>query len=130
MRWLFVFFIVVSAIVVMTNRTGPWPNESLDAATILAKRDHRPVIAIVGAEWCGYCKKLDRRTLSNAEVKDALKGFHVVKIDADSSQGKEFSAKYGVQGLPTVVFMDEHGTEKDRIEGYVPPEVFLTGLRK
>lgn len=130
MRWLFVFFIVVSAVVVMTNRTGPWPNESLDAATILAKRDHRGLIAIVGAEWCGFCKKLDRKTLSNGEVKEALKAYHVVKIDADSSQGKEFSAKYGVQGLPTVIFLDEDGSERDRIEGYVSPEVFMTALGK
>lgn len=129
MRWFFFFFIVISLLVVAFTRNSPWPNEDLGAAKTAAKKDQRSVVAIVGAEWCKYCHQLEKKTLTDDRVAEALKKFHVVKIDADSEQGKAFSDKYRVQGLPTVVLMDANGTERNRIEGYAPPEDFLLLLK-
>ncbi len=43
----------------------------------------------------------------------------------NSSEGNRLSKKYGVYGLPTLIFLDNEGNvmKNYTIEGFVPPEI-------
>jgi glutaredoxin len=56
--------------------------------------------------FCKGCKSV-KELLSTL----SLKGDH---IDASSDDGSEIAVKYNVQGVPTVVFLDEQNNEITR----------------
>ena len=69
------------------------------------------------AEWCGPCKMispiLDVLSDTNKDV-----SFNKVDIDLrdDNQKAPQLAAKYGVRGIPTVVFIVD-GEEKSRTVG-------------
>lgn len=61
------------------------------------------------AEWCAPCKLL-------GPVLDSIPhGFEVQEIDADND--RQSVVKYGVRGVPTLILIDDDGTELRRTVG-------------
>lgn len=76
------------------------------------------------ADWCVWCGKLDQETYNNQEVTSYLNEKLVcIKVDVEKNAG--LSAKYSVQGLPTITLLSSDGEEVGRIVGYRPPGQFL-----
>ena len=66
----------------------------------LLESNDTPVVAMVFAEWCGYCKKMAPildQMLSDPAAKDVL----IIKINADNA--KKLGAKYQVSGFPVLL---------------------------
>ena len=56
-------------------------------AARLAQRMNKPLLVEVGAEWCGYCAKMQQETLRNVHVADHINACFVpVKVDADAEK--------------------------------------------
>lgn len=121
-RWILVGLLVVSAVVIGVKHgagSGPWKGEDFSAAMAQAAPAHQPVVAIIGADWCEFCHKLEDETMPDAKVKAALAKWKIVHVDGDSKSGKEITAKYGVDGFPTILFLDDRGNELNRVVGFV-----------
>lgn len=92
--------------------------------------------------WCGYCKKMDQETFSDATVAKILnRYFYPVKFNAEGnntftwngqtynpgkggrSRAHEFAR--GVQGYPTFVLYRADGTPLQAIPGYSPANEFV-----
>ena len=81
------------------------------------------------AEWCGWCKKLDRETYGDERVMRILHdGFVSVKVDTD--EHPDIAKKYSVTGLPTILFLSPSGEEMRRITGFQPPDRFIQTINK
>jgi thiol:disulfide interchange protein DsbD len=101
-------------------------------ALALAKAEGRPVIIDFWAEWCTACKELDRIAWSRPEVKAEASRFVAVKLDGtvESEAFTALAEKYGVVGMPTVIFIDPRGREvPERVMGAVPAEEMVRRLR-
>ncbi len=100
-------------------------------AVALAKASGRPVIIDFWAEWCTACKELDKIAWSDPRVQAKAARFVAVKADGTESTD-EFMAladKYGVVGMPTVIFIDGQGREvRDRIIGAIDADEMLKRL--
>lgn len=103
--------------------------KSYEDAVALAQKGNKLIMIDFYTEWCGWCKKLDQDTFSDAKVAKAAGKFASVKVDAEK-EGEELAKKYDVQGYPTILFVDANGEVFGRIGGYMPPEPFMKELDK
>lgn len=94
----------------------------------------QPVIIDFYADWCAACKELEKFTFGNLEVKREMKDALLLKVDAttENDQVTPVLEKYGVIGLPTIIFIERDGTiRKDlTLTGYEPPLDFIKRLKK
>ncbi|HEY4481409.1 MAG TPA: protein-disulfide reductase DsbD [Candidatus Brocadiaceae bacterium] len=100
----------------------------------VAKASAKPVMMDFWAEWCSVCKKLDKKTYSDPEVISESKRFINIKVNCtntDDPTVRLLWGKYGVIGLPTLVFVSPDGTIlKDKtVTGFVEPSELLRIMR-
>jgi thiol:disulfide interchange protein DsbD len=112
--------------------------DSEEAATALAKAEHRPLLVDFTADWCIACGKLARLTFADPRVRKRAGQFVGLKIDLSVNQelpdaeqeklearGELIKKRYKVVGLPTVLVYDSQGKERIRLTDFVGPEEFL-----
>ena len=104
------------------------------ATAIEAALNKQVVVIDFYADWCAACHELDKFTFGNLEVKRALAGAVLLKVDAtqENAQVTPLLAKYGVVGLPTIIFIEKDGTvRKDlTLTGFEPPMDFIKRLKQ
>ncbi len=105
-----------------------------ESALAKAKADCKPVLIDFFAEWCAACKELDRETYTAKPVLAESERFVSIKVDGttDHEVLENLYDRFGVQGLPTVAFVDPTGRvlSDPRVVGYLPPEQFLAQMQK
>ncbi|HZU34521.1 MAG TPA: thioredoxin family protein [Gemmataceae bacterium] len=79
-----------------------------------AQAEKKPMLVMMTATWCGWCKKLEHDTLRDAWVRSFLSGFVLVKAFED----KDVEKRYGCSGYPTLVFTDSDGKLIHKVVGY------------
>ncbi|MBN1442919.1 MAG: thioredoxin family protein [Planctomycetes bacterium] len=106
----------------------PWFRD-LEKAFEEARKSEKPLMVDFEADWCVWCKKLDRETYGDERVIRFVRAnFIAVKVDADKQP--DVKEKLSVSGLPTILFLSPTGEELLRITGYRAPEKFLEEARK
>lgn len=101
---------------------------SWEGAFERARAEGKPVLVSFEAEWCVWCKKLDSTTYRDSAVRALIAGSMVpLVLDVDGS-GRKLSDTHRVESLPTVLVFAPDGTERGRINGYLPPGQFLAAV--
>lgn len=90
---------------------------SFDAALKKSKNQGKPIMVDFYTDWCGWCKKLDKDTYSNKNVRSLAEKFICVKINGDKH--RNLVSKYNVTGYPSIFFLDSDGKVIKKIVGYV-----------
>src|SRR5690606_7020079 len=130
--------LVVLGVFVRVGLGGPsggieWSYD-LDAALARAEAEQKPVMIDFWAEWCAACKELDRYTFTDPEVLAEAENFVTVKIDGTLEDEHILALydRYGVQGLPTVLFLRPDGkpVEDPRVTGFLEGPKFAQEMRK
>lgn len=74
---------------------------SFDKIEKAAKDRNKPYIFFVYTDWCGFCKKMDRKYFSNTEIQHILSKYYRIKINPDNGEAeKALARKKGVKGYP------------------------------
>ncbi len=114
---------------------------SFEDAVELQKTKPKKIIVDVYTDWCGWCKKMDKNTYTDAEViKQIEANFYFVKLDAEQKEeikykDKVFSFKQeykanelavsllnGQMSYPSTVFLDEDMNLLTVVPGYLTPK--------
>ena len=137
----------LAALVATTILTGPlhaaeaaWQT-NYEKALAQAKAENKAVLLdFTGSDWCGYCIKMVKDTLSKKEFTEyAAKNLVLVEVDFPNGkpqteevkkQNAELEKKFGVQGYPTFLLLDKRGKELGRQRGYLEggPATFIAKL--
>ncbi|GDX79588.1 thiol:disulfide interchange protein DsbD [Deltaproteobacteria bacterium] len=116
--------------------SGPqihWASTEAEALALSAAAGGKPLMIDFTAEWCAACHEMEKFTYTNAAVIAASGDFVTVMIDCTDKADpvvKAVQEKYGVKGLPTVVFAKPDGTILAHTVGFVEAEEFVTVMGK
>lgn len=100
------------------------------AALARASTTGQPVVIDFYADWCMPCKELDEKTFTDGAVVKESERFLRLKADLTRTgdpQTVELSKKFGIIGVPTIVFLDPAGNEVRgaRLSGFEGPDKFI-----
>lgn len=116
-----------------------WP-----AAQAAAKASHKIVLVYIFQPSHDACVEMDRSTLNQQPVVDAVQEFVPLAISGASSKYREFCEQHKVgvrrntdkdmklefSAIPAYLFLDAEGNEYYRGYGFYPPHLFLDLLKQ
>lgn len=108
----------------------PWFEGSFAAAVAKAKADKTLVFVDFWTDWCGWCKRLDRDTFSDAAVVAEMGNLVCLSVDAGTEEGEKLARRFNVQGYPALILVDGRDEPQDYIGGYLGPRDFLREVRR
>ena len=93
-----------------------------------AKNYGKKVFVNFYADWCAYCKQMERTTFEDKRVIAYLNdNFIPVRVDSDKKPKR--AAEFGVRGLPVSWFLTETGERIGNQPGYLPADTLLPLLK-
>lgn len=100
---------------------GKWYDYA--TAMDLGKRHRKHVFIHFSAEWCTWCKKMQKETYTDSQVKTKLNNYVLCVVDTDKQ--RDIATKYNVSGIPTYVITHPDGNMVKTGSGFKPPNEFL-----
>jgi thioredoxin-related protein len=101
---------------------------SFDEGMAVGKSEGKKIFIHFWAEWCRYCRTMERKTFRNPSVIAYLKkNFISIKVDYDRE--KKLVSIFKVRGLPDNWFFSKDGEISKHQPGYIPPKKFLKLLK-
>ncbi len=82
-------------------------------AIAAASQTNKPILIDFWAEWCEACKKMDKTTFMDPEVRSKLDSeWTLLKLDLteETEQNDAIQEKYKLAGLPSLVLLKPDGT--------------------
>ncbi len=123
------------------SQDAEWLSDYSKAVEQAKSQNKAILLDFTGSDWCGWCIKFDKETLSTDKFADYAKAhLELVVVDFPNKKpqsdelkaaNKALGVKYGVDGYPTFVVLNADGKEIGRQVGYAPggPEAFIAQLQ-
>lgn len=125
-----VLFILMIAAGMANTLSAQSNNQGKKESTIWQKKDavrYKVTFIELGSVKCIPCQKM-QAVMKAVEEKYGSQ-VRVVFYDVWTPEGKPFCEKYGIEQIPTQVFLDENGKEFSRHVGYFPEEELVAVLK-
>ncbi len=111
-----------------TAQAAGW-QQDFEQAWQQAQRLQRPLLVHFYADWCGPCRQMDYAVLNTPEVLRTLDAdFVAVKVNVD--QRRDLANRFGVQSIPTDLFILPDGQVVSRSTGEQSKEAYLAQLAR
>lgn len=107
---------------------GP-PNDwhsDVAAAQAEARASDRYVLVDLYADWCGWCRKLEREVFSDPAFVEFAEPFVKLRVNVeDGGEGEELQARYQATSLPTLLVLSPRMALAGTVEGYAPRDAYI-----
>jgi len=101
---------------------------SYDEGMVLGRSEEKRIYINFHADWCVYCKVMEKKTFQNPAVISYLNKYFI-SIKIDTEKETKITYKYGVSALPDNWFLFKNGDIIGRRKGYIPPDLFIKILK-
>jgi YHS domain-containing protein/thiol-disulfide isomerase/thioredoxin len=104
----------------------PWSTDIEDSLR-RAAGENQLVLMEFTADWCVFCKKMEKTTFKDPKVIQSIsRGFVAVRVDADQNKG--LVKDLGIKGLPAILVVSPDLQVVERISGFQTPEALIPKL--
>jgi len=125
-RKLFLLFVILTAIVLNTDCSGQ--SSKAEDKTGNETGKYKVTFIELGSVRCIPCQQMQpiMKSVEEKYGKDVKVVFHDVWTEA----GAPYAKQYGIEAIPTQVFLDKDGKEYFRHVGYFPEEELVKVLQQ
>lgn len=85
-----------------------------------AKKDNKLLLVDFAAEWCSFCKKMDKTTWLDSEVQGSIADYYI-PVRVDDEIDPVIAEKYRDYGRPAIVVLNGDSIEIAKKTGYLEP---------
>ena len=80
------------------------------------------------SDHCGYCKRLESKTFTDATIADYINdNYTPVRVNIDKEQ--KLAARFGIRGVPNLHFLSPKGENIAHWPGYIESQRLIVMLR-
>lgn len=94
--------------------------EDFDQGLALARKEGKPVVLVLYADWCPFCHRLFEETIPDARLDDVRSAFVWLKVNSDLKP--EYGDRFGQKNFPMIVILDKEGKELAKHTGFQDAE--------
>lgn len=96
-----------------------------------AKKENKPLMMVLGADYCPWCRKFERNTLASKLIKPKLDNELVTLVVDKKFDIKTFPAEFQTKLTPRVFFIDPRtGKSFYETTGYIKKKEYLQDIQK
>ena len=110
-----------------------------DEGMAKAEKDKKHVLVAFYTNWCGWCRRMDKVTYADEEIRKVLnEGYVAIKVNGQSNEKvevdkkkiteTELARKFRVRSYPITWFLKHSGEKIAPYYGYADAPTFLTVL--
>jgi thioredoxin-related protein len=104
-------------------------SKSWDEARAEANRTGHRLMAYFTSEHCGWCRVLEKRTFTDAEVVELSKQFVCVEVNIGEDRSLRLADAYRIDTIPRSYILTPDGQVIDRRIGYLPAAEYAAWLK-
>ncbi len=93
---------------------------SLKAAHKVALEQNKPMLLVFGADWCSWCKKLEKTTLSNPQLAKYINS-SFVSVHIDFDEEPKIVQILDVKSLPCTIVLSPDADLLGRYDEFMEP---------
>lgn len=114
--------------------------KSFEEILQLAQKNKKKIVINVYADWCGWCKKMERETFPDGKVQEELnKNYYFYRLNGESSETiqydgqkftkAQFAKAFGIRGFPSTIFLNYDSRPITVVPGYIDAKTFANILK-
>lgn len=120
--------LLASASPALAGAAPVWQTD-VDAAFAAARATDRLVFVDLYADWCGWCKVLEREVFPQPEFQAHARRAVLLRVDVeDGGAGSELAARFEAWSLPTLLLLEPSGALAGTVSGYAPTRQYVAKL--
>jgi thioredoxin-related protein len=103
--------------------------DDLTAARARAKAEDKPILVDLWADWCTWCKRLEKDVFSTPVFQQYAENFVLLRVDTeDGAEGTRLMEDFEVASLPTTLILSHDLIKIGELQGYLPVAPYVQSL--
>lgn len=123
-----IFAVAIAYVGLSNNETSTTKSlnvtDNLTEAMNIATEQNKGIFLVFTKNSCQWCDKLEKETLNDERVMSRLDKEYVTTI-IDIEEQPEIARSFNAVATPIMLFLDNNGTEKQRLNGFYSPSELL-----